>query len=271
METHNLESKDRDIFIRPISYKNHYDFSKIHRHTYYEILLFENGAGGNQVIDFEQFSIENDMLYMVAPNQAHLIQRKMSEDGCIIQFSQKIIESCLPYLSSAILFTLRNQNSLKLEHDTTRRLLEYMGILDQLLKDSNGVFNEKIKLFLSFFLCDLHERLQGGNEKEVSTLTLRFIDEVQKHFKEDRNIRNYADRLFVSTTTLSKQIKGDIDKTPLEIVHEYLIVEIKRLMIIEKFSHKEISHYLHFDSQSSYSRFVVKMTGLKPSDLFNSL
>ena len=42
--THNI-NENFTINIEPISYQNPYDFNRIHRHNYYEILFFNKGGG----------------------------------------------------------------------------------------------------------------------------------------------------------------------------------------------------------------------------------
>jgi len=66
-------------------------------------------------------------------------------------------------------------------------------------------------------------------------------------------------------------IKKDLARTPSEIIQELLSIEIQRLILLEKMSHKEISFYLNFDSASSYNRFVKKHFGCKPTEIIKSL
>jgi len=62
--THNLESSHAPVQIRRIAHKNHYDFSKLHRHNYFEILFFHKG-GGDNLIDFQKYEVKDNGCYII--------------------------------------------------------------------------------------------------------------------------------------------------------------------------------------------------------------
>ncbi|QZE15390.1 helix-turn-helix transcriptional regulator [Halosquirtibacter laminarini] len=257
---------NKDIQVCRISHDNGYDFSKIHRHDYYEIFLFEKGCGGSQIVDFEEYLVCDRSLFVIAPNQAHLLTRKQMEDGWIIQFSRSSFEKCLPLLPRSIGLKLKCCDHKVLEVAQFNSLIRRIEELVGLLEESDGMMSGKIGLYFSFLIYDFYDKFDSGEDIRMSTLTERFISFVEQDFRSERAIGYYASKLCVSAPTLTKQLKRDVSMTPLEVIHDVLLIEIKLLMK-EKLSHKEISHLLHFDSQSSYSRFVMKMTGCKPSDL----
>lgn len=42
---HSLEVDSSSVFVKDLGYKNPYDFTKPHRHTYFELFLIETGGG----------------------------------------------------------------------------------------------------------------------------------------------------------------------------------------------------------------------------------
>lgn len=70
------EKSSNKFLVKNIAHKNKYDFTVTHRHDYFEILLFKNGSGGTQIIDFSEYKINARDLFLVGPGQVHLLKRK---------------------------------------------------------------------------------------------------------------------------------------------------------------------------------------------------
>ena len=256
------------ILIEDISHDNPYDFTQIHRHSYFEIFLFKKGDGGSQVIDFVDYSIQSKHLYIVAPNQVHLMQRKPSEDGLVIQFSKSFLQSSIAPFQLDWLYKLRNTPVTSLSDKEFSILYQAFSILKQLQYSNNGYKRQQVRHAFAYIIFQILELLPFHITTEKDdNIAYSFIDLAEKNFKEQRKINLYAQQLGTSVNALNKKIKARFGKTALEIIHEMLIIEIKRILKIEQLSNKEISFQLNFDSQSSYSRFVRKHTGYAPSDL----
>lgn len=59
--------------------------------------------------------------------------------------------------------------------------------------------------------------------------------------------------------------------SPLQVIHNRLLLEAKRLLLTGSVSHKEIAFVLGFDSPSSFSLFIKGKTGHSPSALLKEL
>ena len=90
--SHNLESGSDPIEVRKIMHKNHYDFTRQHRHTYFEIICFEKG-GGKNMIDFVEYNVKDYSCHIVYPGQVHLLNRAPGSHGFVIQFQSPSITS----------------------------------------------------------------------------------------------------------------------------------------------------------------------------------
>ena len=89
----------------------------------------------------------------------------------------------------------------------------------------------------------------------------RFYVLVDQHFKEKKQVQDYADMLHKSPKTLSNIFSTCKLPSPLRIIHERIEAEAKRLLLYSTKSSKEIADLLGFEDQSSFSRFFKNMTG----------
>ncbi|MFA8434958.1 MAG: AraC family transcriptional regulator [Marinifilaceae bacterium] len=271
MEIHPFKNDRIQLSVDKISFKNPYDFFKVHRHSYYEIFLFEKGCGGVQMIDFDECNIEDKTLFIVSPNQVHLLKRMAREDGILLQFTMDYLETSIHLVDPNILFTLRENTFTQLNDSDFNKLLFLFQQLREIYDSNDSYRQEKLQHFFAFTIFHVLDVLQKTNLQPVKdNLCLQFQKLAENNFKNNRNISFYAEQLNVSKNKLSAQVNANLGITPLQYLHELLKVEIRRLVLIEQLSHKEISHFLGFDSQSSYSRFVKKKLGCNPRELSRS-
>ena len=89
----------------------------------------------------------------------------------------------------------------------------------------------------------------------------RFYVLVDQHFKEKKQVQNYADMLCKSPKTLSHLLSLYNLPSPLKVIHQRVEAEAKRLLLYSSKSAKEIADILGFEDQASFSRFFKNMTG----------
>lgn len=106
-------------------------------------------------------------------------------------------------------------------------------------------------------------------DSQVDTIR-KFNVLVDMHFKEKRQVADYADLLFKSPKTLSNLFAKYNQKTPLQIIHERLILEAKRQLIYTDKSVKEIAHELGFSDSGVFHKLFKKITNSTPQQ-FKSL
>ena len=87
---------------------------------------------------------------------------------------------------------------------------------------------------------------------------------VDIHFRDKRHVSDYADLLFKSPKTLSNLFAKYSQKTPLQIIHERLVLEAKRLLLYTDKTAKEIAHELGFDEVASFHKLFKKVVNQTP-------
>lgn len=85
---------------------------------------------------------------------------------------------------------------------------------------------------------------------------------VEEHFKTFRRVADYADMMHRSPKTITNIFAMQSGKSPLQIIHDRIILEAKRLLLYTDKSSKEIAMELGFEEPAQFSRFYKKHTGL---------
>ena len=76
-----------------------------------------------------------------------------------------------------------------------------------------------------------------------------------KHFKENKDVAFYADKLCITSKYLTMVIKETSGKSAKDWIVEYIILEIKALLKNTNLNIQEIAIKTNFANQSSLGRF----------------
>ncbi|WP_210485972.1 helix-turn-helix transcriptional regulator [Rufibacter aurantiacus] len=90
---------------------------------------------------------------------------------------------------------------------------------------------------------------------------------VEKHFIQSRTVNDYAEMLNISPRHLAEAVSQTFGRSPLQIIHDLLLLEAKVQLVSTDKTVSEIAYYLNFDDQPHFTHFIKKRTGYSPSAL----
>ena len=149
-------------------------------------------------------------------------------------------------------------------HDIVRIFRQESVIHDNLQEEMLRIV---LKRFIITCTRIARQRFGVGQEKEKTFDIIRqYCVLVDRHFKEKKQVQDYADILCRSPKTLSNLFSTCGLPSPLRVIHDRIEAEAMRLLLYTHKSAKEISSILGFEDLSAFSRFFKKMTGESVSD-----
>jgi AraC family transcriptional activator of pobA len=273
LPVHSLDNDSSQINILPLDHNNPYDFKREHRHTYFEIMLIKKG-GCNQLIDFKNYIGHDYSCYIICPQQIHLMNRNNST-GTVLQFTEDRISST--NLRSSLLELLYIENGAIVFENNPSLFNDFDLLLNILIKNVSkkyGPRNLVVTNLLQAFIALIVEQNNLNNTKVKSIekkLLFDFYQLLDINYRNNRGVQFYVDKLVTTEKKLSSIIKKHTGLTPLQVIHNRILLEAKRLLLFEEITHKEISYQLGFDSPASFSTFIKSKTGYSPSELTQHL
>jgi AraC-like DNA-binding protein len=99
---------------------------------------------------------------------------------------------------------------------------------------------------------------------KTSQLVSRYKKMVAQYFITIRNVKDYAEKLSITSNHLQKIIKQETGKSAGEFIDDMLLMEIKALLRYTQLNISEIAHQLEFTDASHLAKFFKKYTGLSP-------
>lgn len=105
-----------------------------------------------------------------------------------------------------------------------------------------------------------------SHEKRPNKNAVEFQKLLESHFKAEKELSFYSDKLNITNNTLSKAVKKEFAKTPTQLINERIILESKKLLHLTYRSVKEIASELGFEDEFYFSRYFKKSVGCSPKN-----
>lgn len=269
LPVHSLNVDERIIQVRPLEHHNPYDWTREHRHTYFEVMFVDVG-GGNQLIDFVNHPALDNSCYIIFPQQIHLMNRKNST-GTVVQFTEEVIPSV--QLRNTLRQLLFGENSAVVFENNAEKMARLNSLID-LLRDasekSTKVSQEMSIHLLQALLCSLIENKDAAAPSAVSDdqkLLFQFQQLLEEQYAFNKSVQEYVALTKTTEKKLAAVTKKYTGLSPLQVILNRVLLEAKRILLFEDTSHKEIAFRLGFDSPASFSQFIKNKTGYTPSEL----
>jgi len=268
MHTVSLPHPNNFLVVESLNYPNPYDFSIPHRHDYFEIILIREG-GGEQLIDFTRTGLHANSVYTIYPGQIHHLKREQAE-GLILQFKKDIFDFIFPLQYHYLYFSQAGIQLDPVAFDHLYSVAKRILLLNKEPQLSRlSIF--KSYSYLQIVLITLIELHHRQSDTTTGSFGSKFLQLLSQSIKEKRKVASYAELMDLSTDKLTSLCKDAFGTTPLRLIHEALLLEIKRLMVSGNMTLKEIAYELNFDSTANFSSFVKSATTLTPSELQEQL
>ncbi len=124
-----------------------------------------------------------------------------------------------------------------------------------------NVFHE----FYTHIQQEVHHTVRSRKDE----LFKAFIAEVQEHYRRERQVTFYADRLCITPKYLSSVIHAASGKYATQWIDEYVMLAAKAMLKNSSRSIKEICSDLNFPNQSMFAKYFKQHTGLTPKEYRN--
>jgi len=155
------------------------------------------------------------------------------------------------------------------EGETDNLLKFHSFIVEQYNRREHRYRSEITKCLLFALIAEvgaLYSTLENSTDKQTRAekMTSRFYFLLRKHYKEERNISFYADKMCMSPKYLTSTIKRITGKSVMAWIHEAIIAAAKVELKSSDKTVVQISEELNFIDASLFCRFFRKHTGITP-------
>ncbi|MDN3667433.1 helix-turn-helix domain-containing protein [Algibacter miyuki] len=255
------------LFARISKIKDH-NPTQAHRITFFALLIVTKGTGTHQ-IDLKEYELKEGTVLRIAKGQIHAFQKEATYEGFLIIFTENFI---LNYFSKASIQTISHLYNYHITSPISNDKTLNQDFLSQLIPEieNHNHFAQKniTSALLNLYLLKLERKSQNNGipskpSKYYNTFML-FKNLVETHYSKTRNVKDYATMLSVSSKHLNQVVKEFTLNTAKVFIDNYVILEVKRDIVISKNSIKEIAFNTGFEEVTNFTKFFKNKTGVSP-------
>lgn len=243
-----------------------------HRHTYYEIIWLKDSYGVHHV-DFKPYAFEGPVVFLLSPQQVHVLDRKKGTEGYAVKFNEQFFSSgndANSRLYAHFLFdNLQSYPVIPLPQAVAARLETLLQLTFQ--EFGNKARSEDILFsYLRVILMEIiRVRRQQLNEPHLQPgqpqqQFLAFRQLLEAHYTQLHEVQDYAALLHITPRQLNLLTHKLSGRPAGVFIKERILLEAKRLLFAGELSIKEIGYRLGFDDPAYFNRFFKKNTQLTP-------
>lgn len=244
-------------------------YSPPHRHTVAEIFLFAVGKG-THCIDFVEYPIRADSVFVIAPQQVHYIEAPAHSHnvGYVVSVSTSLLDVLDPELQALFgSFTQAPAYQLPGGPATLLRLA-LAQLADELRVNQprTGIIAKLIVDLLLTYTLRAGSPTSGPEIRPsvAATQFMQLLNAIEADFEQPHSVQRYANQLSLTPRQLNhlcRQVRG---QSALSVIHERITLEAKRLLFYSRDSIKEIAYRLGFSDPAHFTHFFRRKTGLVP-------
>ena len=240
----------------------------LHRHDFFFLLALQNGNGKHE-IDFTEYEVQNNSIFILRPGQVHQLQLKAGSTGFLAEFDTAFYHP-KDKLANQRLIKAGNKNYCAFEAERFKKLQDVLAnIFNEYTLKQEG-YIEVIKANLDIFFIEFIRQSSNplGNTKSSTTYAQErfeeFMDLTSTHITTHKQVSQYADLLNLSTYQLNAITKTTVGKPASELINEQIVLEAKRYLLATPSQVKDIADHLGYEDISYFIRFFKKHTGFSP-------
>jgi len=245
-----------------------------HRHEgLHQFQLLERG-GARATIDGEPVELRAPTMLVVAAGAVHAFHYQPESAGHQVTVPTAELRAAL---ADAPALRQRLAHSFVLDAQALgHEAAEAVDLMLQLAREFAGRGLGRAEALQSQALllalwCLRRAEPQGGDTARAApgtavrdTLVQRFRALVELHYRAHRPLRFYTAALEVSADHLSRACRSVCGHSALEVVHERVLLEARRLLAYSAMPVSRIAGELGFDDAAYFSRLFARKVGLAP-------
>jgi AraC family transcriptional regulator, transcriptional activator of pobA len=237
----------------------------------FQFFYVKTGKGVLKAENVEN-AFEGPCLLLIPENNLHGFEFQQDTTGTVLTIASDFIEkvySKKPIIQKAF------------EHAQIIHFKEKQEeeIIEQILRKlTHEIYNTaplkdfKIETLFNSFFIDIYRLSVKDHEDltEQSNRSLAILRQFQKSIRLAHNpqktITSYAQELGITLVHLNRICKNSVEKTAIQVVHEYYIGQAQNYLQHTSYSVSEIAYQLNFNDASYFSRLFKSILGLSPKE-----
>jgi AraC family transcriptional activator of pobA len=247
---------------------------RIEPHAHPDVGQVMFARSGRGVVRLEDRSVpfESPFVLLLPTHCVHGFNYEVDTDGWVLTIEATYLRQINTRLSEfSQLWTQPRTVPLVRESDEATEFLSTLRRLEREVESravGHVVAAEVLltTLFLMLVRCGGSDDTdQSSVSRNETRLVDRFRELIDRHYRQDWQVHDYASALGVSLAQLRAACVAATGQHPMKMVHSRIITEAKRNLIFGAMSVEQAGYWLGFSDPAYFTRFFKKEVGKTPS------
>ena len=215
---------------------------------------------------------ENSVLIVVPNNIIQILEQSADLRIEFLFFTFEFVSNIrlstqLGYIVKAV----EEQASLNLSSDDFKELLTIHGLIVKQYRKPVAYREDVIKNLLYALVYQMLQLYTvssvGSSNKKVNRkqdIHMKFMALLFEHYKTERSVKFYADKLYLTPKYFSKVINETSEKPVLDWIDEMVVMAAKALLKSSDMTVAQIAYELNFANASFFGTYFKKRVGMTP-------
>ncbi|MGL1936084.1 MAG: helix-turn-helix domain-containing protein [Fibrobacterales bacterium] len=238
---------------------------RFERMEFYLCMHITKGSGVH-IVDFTELKYGPGSTIMVSKYQIQKWVTNKQVDGWVVMFTDDLLNA-LPE-DTALLFDLHVActhtpvvlNNKDLNSAITSLQNEYVQKDDAVQKT---ILVSQLRVMVCQIIRQLHEKAGSISIANIE-LYYKYRRLLEAEFITSRTAQYYAEKLCVSSKTLSRTLKRVTGETIKESIDNRIVLEAKRLLLTGNRTTKDVCYALDFDEPTNFVKYFKRIVGQTP-------
>ncbi|SCK25230.1 transcriptional regulator, AraC family [Variovorax sp. HW608] len=241
-----------------------------HRHEGLHQIQFLESGHISGTVDGRAVDAQGPAILLIAPGSVHGFRHTRDTMGHQLTIPSATLQQLL---SGTRLADTGLAGSFVLTGLTDEAREECASLFERLAREFLGHSAGRVPALLAIatLLAVLLLRLHGEHVHKThlpgarDALVQRYLALAEKHFREHRGLPFYADTLGVTPDHLSRTCRNVTRQSALQLLHERLMLEARRLLAYTPMSVLEVAAAIGYQDPAYFSKFFTRAMGCSPS------
>lgn len=227
-------------------------------------------------VDMEEYEVKKGgHIITCAPGQIISLESVADDfDAHILILSQRFIESLLVYMNGSIpfRFDMRRQVVIDCSEQEMKMQNVFVQAVRYVLSNKENPFRLQMAqhVMMAIFYASDKPRQMGGKGEALRTnadvLSKQFLELVKENFRNERQLKFYAERMCITSRYLSRVVKECTGSSAADWIERYVVLEARALLKSTNMTIQQVSDELNFPSQTFFGKYFKRRVGMSPKE-----
>lgn len=246
----------------------------VHRHAQYLQVHYINEGECSFHIDEKIFQTEGPACFFTPPSIPHSFLIENETRGHVLTLHQSVLWRLIKNGLQPLLHYDRLQGISVEKRNVSADNQQNWLLLENTFKDFSNEWDsdhmgksmalESLSQLIILRILRLAQQPTNAVSINSDDMRLfhRFSEHIERQFNHQQHLPFYLQAIGVSESKLNQVCRKIAHRTPKRLIHDRVILEIKRLLVFTNLSVNEICYQTGFNDPAYFSRFFKRLTGV---------